>query len=561
MASAVPVDLRIIIDTSGSMRHTDPLNLRIPALRLIVGLLPRGSRAGLYSFDQHVVTLLPPGEVNEAWQEKARRGAGRIHSRGLFTDIGAALEQSISGWSEPSKEWQRKILLLTDGMVDISKDPAINAAARERVITQVLPRLDATGAAVYTIALSEGADHDLLRKFSRDTDGWYEQTSDSGLLQRMFLRMFNQVVQRESLPLKDNRFVVDESVHEITLVVFHRPGANPTNVSAPDGTHYNRESPPAQGRWAAEQDYDMVTVENPAPGQWRVQADSDPDNQVMVVTDLNLEMDPVPPQALMGEHLDLTARLREHGRLVNDANFLGLLSFSVTRIAENGEHDLRPLRDDGITPDTTAADGIFSVSLDDLLHPGPQELQISVEGASFQRELRYSTHLYPAGVETKLETTGGMSTVVVRPVAEVVEPGSLAVTASISDPNGNVQPLTLTRGQDDAWSAQLPMSEGRHMIIFQARGRTPQGRALSFIPSPLPFGNVSEPLPVTPNTPTPTVIKPSPPVSWTIVGSVLVIINALVAFATWFGHRWWRRRNEVMFLDLAEQIEPPTIPL
>ncbi|CAK0744011.1 VWFA domain-containing protein [Gammaproteobacteria bacterium] len=574
--AAAPVDLRILIDTSGSMRRTDPLNLRIPALRLVAGLLPRGSHAGIYTFDQRVVTIIPPGEVNAAWQAKARNAADRINSRGLFTDIGAALEQSMSGWDGPSGGMQRKILLMTDGMVDISKDAAVNAAARERVLIQTLPRIRAAGASIYTIALSDEADHDLLRQFARDSNGWSEQAADAGLLQRLFLRIFNQAVQRDTLPLKDNRFMVDSTVHELTLVVFRRPGANPTSIVSPEGTRYSRETPPAQGRWAGEQDYDMVTVEKPVPGSWQVQADTDPDNRVMVVTDLNLEMDPVPPQALVGEHLDLTARLRERGKIVTDHDFLGLLSFSVTRTAENGDHDLRPLRDDGVTPDATIGDGIFSVSLDDLLRTGPQELRVTVEGATFQRELHYSIQLYPAGVETKLEEAegGGARSVVVRPVPEVVDPGSLAVTATLTDPAGAAQPLALVRRQDGVWSAPLPAGEGHYVVLFQARGRTPQGRALSFIPPPLTFGTgvpvvatpAPTPVPVAPpshpTAPPPHIAEPvSSPTSWTTLGIVLVSVNALIALAIWFGRRWWQRRNEAMFLDLAEQIEPPTIPL
>ncbi|RLA17269.1 MAG: hypothetical protein DRQ56_09430, partial [Gammaproteobacteria bacterium] len=34
------VDVRVLIDVSGSMKQNDPRNLRIPALKLLVNLLP-----------------------------------------------------------------------------------------------------------------------------------------------------------------------------------------------------------------------------------------------------------------------------------------------------------------------------------------------------------------------------------------------------------------------------------------------------------------------------------------------------------------------------------------
>ncbi len=45
-------DVRLLIDVSGSMRQSDPNNLREPALELMLRLLPEGSRAGVWTFGQ-----------------------------------------------------------------------------------------------------------------------------------------------------------------------------------------------------------------------------------------------------------------------------------------------------------------------------------------------------------------------------------------------------------------------------------------------------------------------------------------------------------------------------
>src|SRR6187402_3821518 len=43
----LPSDVRVLIDISGSMKQTDPQNLRKPAVDLIARLLPDKSRAGI----------------------------------------------------------------------------------------------------------------------------------------------------------------------------------------------------------------------------------------------------------------------------------------------------------------------------------------------------------------------------------------------------------------------------------------------------------------------------------------------------------------------------------
>ena len=48
--SGLKPDVRLLIDISGSMKQSDPENLRAPALDLIVRLLPEGSRAGVWIF-------------------------------------------------------------------------------------------------------------------------------------------------------------------------------------------------------------------------------------------------------------------------------------------------------------------------------------------------------------------------------------------------------------------------------------------------------------------------------------------------------------------------------
>ncbi len=51
---ALKPDLRLLIDVSGSMKESDPDNLRAPALELIVRLLPEGARAGVWTFGESV---------------------------------------------------------------------------------------------------------------------------------------------------------------------------------------------------------------------------------------------------------------------------------------------------------------------------------------------------------------------------------------------------------------------------------------------------------------------------------------------------------------------------
>ena len=59
-------DVRLLIDISGSMRESDPANLRQPALELMLRLLPDGARAGVWTFGEQVNMPVPHGVVDDA---------------------------------------------------------------------------------------------------------------------------------------------------------------------------------------------------------------------------------------------------------------------------------------------------------------------------------------------------------------------------------------------------------------------------------------------------------------------------------------------------------------
>ena len=95
-------DARILIDVSGSMKGTDPDNLRRPALRLLVGLLPTGARAGVWTFAEQTQPFAALGQVNDAWRTQALAKAGQIHSRGQFTHIEEAINRASADWRGPA---------------------------------------------------------------------------------------------------------------------------------------------------------------------------------------------------------------------------------------------------------------------------------------------------------------------------------------------------------------------------------------------------------------------------------------------------------------------------
>ena len=93
-------DIRVVIDVSGSMKKTDPSNLRVSALKLLNGLIPNGAKAGVWTFGRYVNMTVKWGTVNDKWRKLADIGAEEIHSNALFTNIESALARATKGWDK-----------------------------------------------------------------------------------------------------------------------------------------------------------------------------------------------------------------------------------------------------------------------------------------------------------------------------------------------------------------------------------------------------------------------------------------------------------------------------
>lgn len=327
-------DLRVLVDVSGSMRKTDPHNLRTTASALLVDLLPEDADAAIWTFAGNPLSLMPHGPVDEIWRRQARYAIPNIHSRGQFTNMQRVLEDATADWrasdSEPGEAApSRALLLLTDGVVDVAGGATESARARNAILSEVVPALQSANVAVHTVALSEAADMVLLKKLAETTGGRFELAEDAEDLSRIFLRMFEQSVARETVALRDGRFNIDAAIDEFTLVAFTPSTDSPITLNSPDGTALTSGNPPANVRWRRDAGYVVVTVREPQAGEWRLDGAEDPDNRVMIVTELALVLASLPSVMLHDESIRVRFYLTEKGVPISRRDLLEMLEAEV----------------------------------------------------------------------------------------------------------------------------------------------------------------------------------------------------------------------------------------
>jgi len=486
-------DVRVLIDISGSMRQNDPNNLRRPALRMLSGLLQPGTRAGVWTFARWVNNLVPVGEVDEAWKQRTQSLSRQISSPGQFTNIEEVLDQASADWKEPEPQASRHLILLTDGMVDVSKTPGESEASRARIIGDLLPRLKAAGVQVHTIALSERADHALMKQLSGETGGWYQQVGQAADLQRVFLRMFEKVGEPDTVPLDDNRFVVDGAVNEATVLAFSKPGSRPVTLTSPSGEVFTDSDLPSGLAWYRDEGYDMITIASPEKGEWVLGADLDPDNRVLIVTDLKLRTSEIPTHIAAGEETRIEASLNNRGEVVTRKAFLRLLQVSAVAEGAEGLGSLA-LNDAGEPPDEQAGDGRYSMHFGAVSPAEDVELTVTVESPTFMREKRFRLVVHDvAGALVDGPADGP----VLRITAEksVMQDGA-TVSAWQEVVPGERNGLTVEAMADGIWAATLP--DAGAPSYFTITGTTRLGTLIERTFGPFMPEGITPPEPVTP---------------------------------------------------------------
>lgn len=164
---ATPVDLVLVLDSSGSMAWTDPTDLRKDAAQLLVDTLRSGDRAAVVTFDLFAQVLQGLTSdlviVKDAIEQAGASGG---------TDIGEGVAAGLGLFNGAGVNSARLMILLSDG--DGSYDPALTAQAA------------AMGVKIYTVGLGDAANELLLADIADATGGAYYQVGQADHLAQVF---------------------------------------------------------------------------------------------------------------------------------------------------------------------------------------------------------------------------------------------------------------------------------------------------------------------------------------------------------------------------------------
>ena len=434
-------DVRIIVDISGSMKETDPENLRRPAARLLDRMLPAGAEAGVWTFGQYVNMLVPHATVDDAWRNRVIERSEQINSVALYTNLGLAMEKASDDWLSGGTLENTHLILLSDGKVDIPGGEAASREEERRILETLLPSLKAKGATIHTVGLSELADITFLQRLARETGGSFQLAKTAEALNLAFADALNTAVPQEQIPIEGDGFAVDAGVREFTALIFTGGSdaeARSLALSEPDGEPFTANNLPDNVRWAVEPGYDLITVTEPAAGRWRIVGDLGQGSRVTVVSDLRMAVSEVPSEFSEETPFNLEVVFFEESEKIRNRDFLGVMQVSLSITANDGRRGTKVL-----SGDQPPEDGVYRDTVTRLPAPGRYQIDVVADGGTFSRKFSAMTAFTLPGEEPELAV---VSEPLVPDLSERVEPEAPAepepveAPAPVADPEPMPEP-------------------------------------------------------------------------------------------------------------------------
>ena len=307
----VPVDLRVLVDVSGSMKTSDPNTVRGPATALLAALLPQESFGGIWLFGTDVRELVPYGSVDARWTALAAPLTASIRSKDQFTHIESALSTALRA-RDPDTTRQCHIVMLTDGLVDVRGGLDASRASRDRILKRLIPEAIKRECRIHTIALSDQADIELLRQMALETGGLYTQIENAGDLIPVMLDALELAIRSQQLPVINDEILIDAEITQLRIIQL---GQNPTFELLQSGREPITEQS-AGDRFSlyAGDGYKTLLWSQPEPGRYRLYDANSDDLRILIDSNTRLEMTELPGTVSKDVSIGLAIGLTRDGQ-------------------------------------------------------------------------------------------------------------------------------------------------------------------------------------------------------------------------------------------------------
>jgi len=209
-----------------------------------------------------------------------------------------------------------------------------------------------------------------------------------------------------------------------------------------------------------------------------------------VVSDLQVNLAGLPDNVLEGEKVTMKMSLTEHGRVITNPNFLGLMDITFSQDTANGEHFEGKLSQGADGKPFVPDDGIYTAKLGRTLLKGEQTFTVLVDGKTFKRKKVKKVMVYRdvMSVTTAFRDDNGkvLQYLVAQPHPGMVNTEKLELVAQIQDPKGEKSIQNGVQQADGSWRIDVPPQGtlGDYQVLVKVKGTSINGEPFELVQGP-----------------------------------------------------------------------------
>ncbi|KTF14797.1 TIGR03503 family protein [Pseudoalteromonas sp. H105] len=378
--------------------------------------------------------------------------------------------------------------------------------------------------------------------------------------------------KQNEVPLLNNRFRIDYKVEEINLLFFRKPGTPAVVLVQPDGSKLYATSSIKEPNldWYDEISYDLITIREPTPGPWQVVGSILPDSRIVVIGDIDLEVEPLPPLLFRGETVKITGQILNDGEPIGVGMFRDVVSLHVDFISTNnsdyanfgaGTHNVAQFRDDGRGFDERPKDGVFTGEFKLVFPAGQWQPELYIETPLLKRTVVQDileVKEPPFNFEIALAEDDTLEhTLTISLDPEVVKPETVLIQGKIYYPNNEEQMFNLEG--TNAPTRELIIKNydwGRYSVELSVFGTNINGREFMATLPTYRF-EIDRPIEIVPELPEPVLTeaeieeiarlkKEAESMSTILFVSLIMGGNLLVLVIGWLAIRVFVQKKSIM---------------
>ncbi|MBN2654790.1 MAG: VWA domain-containing protein [Nitrospirae bacterium] len=375
-------DIVLLMDSSGSMKETDPRSFRKPASQLFITLLSKSDRVSIISFGESSKTLLSLTDVSDKNTKAISNAVSAISSKELATNIYLAVK---SGYEELSRSERKNriMLLMSDGKLALGtkeRDEEANAA-----LNALMPEVVKSGIKLYSIAFTDLSDMKYLEGLARAGGGFSKIAKEDKDIHLIFTDLFEKIKSPDTVPIEGDTFKIDASINEAIVVVNKQPGAE-IALYDPSGRKYTGASHAANMKWHSATVFEMISIQTPAAGAWRVKLSKADGNKVFVITNLKLMSSFNQNYVNSGSPVYLDAWLQKDDIKIGSRGVLGQTYFYSLLTRPDGSKVKVDMKQPDQSVQQADADDAVRAATITTAEKGDYTISIFAEGPAFKRE-------------------------------------------------------------------------------------------------------------------------------------------------------------------------------